>query len=175
MTHPTRSVIVKSPDILSGTPVFAGTRVPIKNLLDYVRAGESVAEFLDDFPSVSRDQVDSVLALAETLLMRPSMRILLDECLPRKLKRSIVGHDVTTVQERRWSSKKNGELLRLMDGVVDVFLTSDQNLRYQQNLATISFSIIVLTGASAGRPTAREVLAILTVFAAPRRSSRAGR
>ena len=69
MTHPTQSVIVKSPDILSGTPVFAGTRVPIKNLLDYVRAGESVAEFLDDFPSVSRDQVDSVLALAETLLM----------------------------------------------------------------------------------------------------------
>ena len=72
------------------------------------------------------------------------MRILLDECLPRKLKRSIVGHDVATVQERGWSSKKNGELLRLMDGTVDVFLTSDQNLRYQQNLATIRFSIIVL-------------------------------
>jgi hypothetical protein len=72
------------------------------------------------------------------------MRVLLDECLPRKLKRSIVGHDVVTVQERGWSSKKNGELLRLMDGMVDVFLTSDQNLRYQQNLATISFSIIVL-------------------------------
>ncbi|MDQ2996360.1 MAG: DUF433 domain-containing protein [Chloroflexota bacterium] len=69
MSHPTQRVIVKSPDVLSGTPVFAGTRVPIKNLLDYVRAGESVAEFLDDFPSVSRDQVDAVLALAETLLM----------------------------------------------------------------------------------------------------------
>ena len=69
MTYPTSSGIVKSPDILSGTPVFAGTRVPIKNLLDYVRAGESVAEFLDDFPSVSRGQVDAVLALAETLLM----------------------------------------------------------------------------------------------------------
>ncbi|PDW02290.1 DUF433 domain-containing protein [Candidatus Viridilinea mediisalina] len=69
MTHLTSSVIVKSPDILSGTPVFFGTRVPIKNLLDYVRAGESVVEFLDDFPSVSRDQVDAVLALAEMLLM----------------------------------------------------------------------------------------------------------
>ena len=67
---PTKPAVVHSdPDILSGTPVFAGTRVPIKNLLDYVRAGESVAEFLDDFPSVSRDQVDSVLTLAETLLM----------------------------------------------------------------------------------------------------------
>jgi len=72
------------------------------------------------------------------------MRILLDECLPRKLKRSIVRHDVTTVQERGWSSKKNGELLRLMDGTVDVFMTSDQNLRYQQNLTTLNFSIIVL-------------------------------
>ena len=69
MTLPTPNIIVKSPDILTGTPVFAGTRVPIKNLLDYVRAGESVAEFLDDFPSVSRDQVDSVLASAETLLI----------------------------------------------------------------------------------------------------------
>jgi len=69
MIHRTPNIIVKSPDILSGNPVFAGTRVPIKNLLDYVRAGESVAEFLDDFPSVSREQVDSVLALAEALLM----------------------------------------------------------------------------------------------------------
>lgn len=69
------------------------------------------------------------------------MRILLDECLPRRLKRSILGHDVTTVQERGWSSKKNGALLRLMDGTVDGFLTADQKLRYQQNLTTISFSI----------------------------------
>jgi uncharacterized protein (DUF433 family) len=69
MTYVTLNMIVKSPDILSGTPVFAGTRVPIKNLLDYVRAGESVAAFLDDFPSVSHEQVDSVLALAEMLLM----------------------------------------------------------------------------------------------------------
>lgn len=69
MIYANPKVIVKSPDILSGTPVFAGTRVPIKNLLDYVRAGESVTEFLDDFPSVSREQVDSVLTLAEMLLM----------------------------------------------------------------------------------------------------------
>jgi predicted nuclease of predicted toxin-antitoxin system len=81
------------------------------------------------------------------------MRILLDECLPRKLKRSIVGHDVATVQERGWSSKKNGELLRLMDGTVEVFLTSDQNLREQQNLATIPFSIIVLVAPDNRLPT----------------------
>ena len=72
------------------------------------------------------------------------MHILLDECLPRPLKRAISGHDVSTVQERGWSSKKNGELLRLMDGTIDVFLTADQNLQYQQYLQSISFSIIVL-------------------------------
>ncbi len=72
------------------------------------------------------------------------MRVLLDECLPRKLKRSVVGHEVATVQEWGWSSKQDGELLRLLDGTVDVFLTSDQNLRYQQNLTSIRFSIIVL-------------------------------
>ena len=86
------------------------------------------------------------------------MRILLDECLPRKLKHSIVGHDVTTVQERGWSSKKNGELLRLMDGTVDVFLTSDQNLRYQQNLATIHFSIIVLVVPDNRLPTLQPLM-----------------
>ena len=86
------------------------------------------------------------------------MRILLDECLPRKLKRSIVGHDVATVQERGWSSKKNGELLRLMDGTIDVFLTSDQNLRYQQNLATIGFSIIVLVVPDNRLPTLQPLM-----------------
>jgi len=72
------------------------------------------------------------------------MRVLLDECLPRPLKRAISGHDVSTVQERGWSGKKNGELLRLMDGAIDVFLTVDQNLQYQQYLQSITFSIIVL-------------------------------
>ncbi|PDW02291.1 DUF5615 family PIN-like protein [Candidatus Viridilinea mediisalina] len=86
------------------------------------------------------------------------MRILLDECLPRKLKRSLAGHAVATVQERGWSSKKNGELLRLMDGTVDVFLTSDQNLRYQQNLATIGFSIIVLVVPDNRLPTLQPLM-----------------
>ncbi len=72
------------------------------------------------------------------------MRVLLDECLPRRLKRTLSCHEISTVQERGWSGKKNGELLRLMDGMIDVFLTADQNLQYQQYLATITFSIIVL-------------------------------
>lgn len=51
------SVIVKDPDILSGMPVFRGTRVPIKNLIDYLSTGETIDAFLDDFPTVTREQV----------------------------------------------------------------------------------------------------------------------
>ena len=72
------------------------------------------------------------------------MRVLIDECLPKKLKREMPGHDVMTVQERGWSSKKNGELLRLLQGEFDVFLTADQNLTYQQNLSKTSVAVIVL-------------------------------
>ena len=50
-------LITRSPDILSGTPVFYGTRVPVQNLIDYLAGGESIDEFLDDFPSVRHDQV----------------------------------------------------------------------------------------------------------------------
>ena len=51
------ALIVRNPEILSGTPVFAGTRVPVKNLTDYLEHGDSIDGFLDDFPSVSRKQV----------------------------------------------------------------------------------------------------------------------
>lgn len=50
-------VITRDPDILGGEPVFAGTRVPVKTLTDYLEAGDSIDVFLDDFPSVSRVQV----------------------------------------------------------------------------------------------------------------------
>lgn len=65
-THPkhTHQLIVSSPDILGGTPVFAGTRVPIKNLTDYLEAGDTLGEFLEDFPSVSREQAVTILERA---------------------------------------------------------------------------------------------------------------
>jgi uncharacterized protein (DUF433 family) len=55
------TIVYSDPDILGGTPVFMGTRVPIETLLDYLEAGDSVDEFLDHFPSVSREQAISVL------------------------------------------------------------------------------------------------------------------
>jgi uncharacterized protein (DUF433 family) len=61
-------VIHSDPDILGGTPVFVGTRVPIKTMLDYLAAGDSLDEFLDHFPSVSREQALAALELAKDML-----------------------------------------------------------------------------------------------------------
>ena len=55
------SIVVRNPEILGGTPVFAGTRVPVKNLTDYLEGGSNIDEFLDDFPSVKREQVIAFL------------------------------------------------------------------------------------------------------------------
>jgi hypothetical protein len=71
-------------------------------------------------------------------------RILLDECLPRDLKKSLGGHDAKTVPEAGWASKENGELLALVASGFDVFVTVDRNLAFQQNLATLEIAVIVL-------------------------------
>jgi uncharacterized protein (DUF433 family) len=62
------SVVLADPAILGGTPVFRGTRVPVKNLLDYLAAGDTLDQFLDDFPTVKREQAVAVLELARDLL-----------------------------------------------------------------------------------------------------------
>lgn len=62
------NIINIHPEILGGEPVFCGTRVPIKNLFDYLETGESIDEFLDDFPSVSRDQAINLLIVANRLI-----------------------------------------------------------------------------------------------------------
>jgi uncharacterized protein (DUF433 family) len=62
-------VIVRDPEILSGMPVFAGTRVPARNLIDYLEHGRSVEEFLDDFPTVRREQVIAALEELKELLL----------------------------------------------------------------------------------------------------------
>jgi uncharacterized protein (DUF433 family) len=55
------TVVTSSPDVMGGTPVFAGTRVPIENLLDYLEGGDSIDDFLEGFPSVTREQVITFL------------------------------------------------------------------------------------------------------------------
>lgn len=69
MSTPTvESVVRCDPDVLGGTPVFAGTRVPLKNLVDYLAAGDPLERFLDHFPSVTREQAVAALEIAGDLL-----------------------------------------------------------------------------------------------------------
>jgi predicted nuclease of predicted toxin-antitoxin system len=79
------------------------------------------------------------------------MRVLLDECVPRKLKRDLANHEVLSVTERGWSGVENGELLKLAEAEFDVFLTVDQNLKYQQNLASFNIALILLIARNNGR------------------------
>ena len=64
----TKPVVHRDPEILGGTPVFVGTRVPVKILFDYLEAGDSLEVFLDEFPSVSREQAVAALELAREVI-----------------------------------------------------------------------------------------------------------
>ena len=72
------------------------------------------------------------------------MRVLLDECLPRRLRRAIPGHEVVTVAGAGWAGKTNGELLGLAVAEFDVFVTVDKNLPAQQNLERLEIGIVIL-------------------------------
>jgi predicted nuclease of predicted toxin-antitoxin system len=78
------------------------------------------------------------------------MRILLDECLPARLRRDLPGHEVQTVPRAGWAGIKNGTLLRLVanSGKFDVFLTMDKNLPHQQKLTGLPFAVVVLRAKS---------------------------
>ncbi|HEX5470797.1 MAG TPA: DUF433 domain-containing protein [Lacipirellulaceae bacterium] len=65
----TDKIISASPDVMSGTPVFAGTRVPVQSLMDYLEAGDSIDDFLEGFPTVSREQVIAFLEEAKNRMI----------------------------------------------------------------------------------------------------------
>ena len=69
-----RQVVVVDPEIMSGTPVFAGTRVPVQTLFDYLEAGDDLAEFLEDFPSVSQPPALRVLELSKNSLLTQALQ-----------------------------------------------------------------------------------------------------
>ncbi len=64
-----REIITASPEILGGTPVFAGTRVPVQTFVEYIKAGESIQSFLEGFPTVKREQVLAFLDEATELVL----------------------------------------------------------------------------------------------------------
>jgi predicted nuclease of predicted toxin-antitoxin system len=77
------------------------------------------------------------------------MLILLDECVPKRLKKHLPGHSVQTVREMGWSGVKNGALLKLIGANnLDVFITVDQKMVNQQNLQGLTFAIVVLIAPS---------------------------
>jgi hypothetical protein len=76
------------------------------------------------------------------------MRILLDECLPRRLKDDLPEHDVLTVPDAGWRGRKNGDLLTLAAGRFDAFITVDTGIEYQQNLASLAVGVIALRARS---------------------------
>ncbi len=77
------------------------------------------------------------------------MRVLLDECVPKRLGRALVGHAVRTVPQEGWSGRKNGQLLALMSAAgFEVLLTVDQSIRHQQDLHAAGVAVIVMIGGS---------------------------
>ena len=72
------------------------------------------------------------------------MKVFLDECVDWRLARDIVGHDVKTARQMKWTAIKNGALLTLASQHFDVFITVDRNLSFQQNLNAFSIAIVVL-------------------------------
>lgn len=115
-------VITKNPEILGGTPVFRGTRVPIQTLFDYLEGGETLEDFLEGFPTVSREFAVAALEEAKHLLLaRPY-----------------------TYSDRRLAGLKNGDLLAAAETAkFGVFLTVDQGFEYQQNLTARKLAIII--------------------------------
>ena len=138
-------VIHTDPEILGGTPVFVGTRVPMQALIDYLEGGHPLADFLDDFPTVSRSRPSP----RSNRRRNYWLRILLDECVPRGLKRSLRGYQlVLTVPEAGFAGLKNGELLQRAVGNFDLFITTDKSIQYQQNLPAFAIAFVHLRARS---------------------------
>lgn len=79
------------------------------------------------------------------------MRILLDECVPWPMHKLLTGHSCATVQNQGWGGIKNGDLLQRAEGQFDLFITADQNIRYQQNLIGRQIAILELSTNDIGR------------------------
>ncbi len=97
------------------------------------------------------------------------MKILLDECIDRKLAREFIDHEIKTVPQMEWAGVKNGKLLTLAEKEFDIFITVDRNLAFQQNLPRFDIAVIVLHASSNRladlKPLVPEILAILSTVA----------
>jgi len=86
------------------------------------------------------------------------MKLLLDECVVRDLKKDLVGHQVSTVVEAGLGGLENGRLLRAASRKFDVFITVDRNLPFQQNIASLQISVVILVGSGITYPDLRPLI-----------------
>jgi uncharacterized protein (DUF433 family) len=109
------AVVSRDPRIMSGELVFTGTRVEVKTLVDYLKSGHTLDDFLDGFPTVSRKQAEPYL---ETTME-------------------------VAVAEAGWAGKTNGELLRLAEQRFEVLLSTDKCIPHQQNVSRFDLAVVL--------------------------------
>ena len=140
------------PGKVSGAWIFRGTRVPVSAVFENLKTS-SVEEILENF-HVTREQVQTVLTTSlpraqsrSTSSSASAMRIILDESVPQKLRLLIDGdHMVVTTWFQGWSGLTNGALLSAAEEEgFQLFITSDQEIRYQQNLTDRKIALVVLS------------------------------
>ncbi len=96
------------------------------------------------------------------------MKLLLDECIDRRLSRDLAGHEIKTVPQMGWAGIKNGELLTLAEKEFEIFITVDRNLSFQQSLPRFNIAVLVLHAPSNRladlRPLAPKILSMLSTL-----------
>ena len=105
-------VVCCCPEVMGGTAVFYGTRVPVQTLLDYFEAGDTIDDFIEGFPSVNARASDHFPRGSEGPTDRNGLlRVLLDECVDWRIGRKLAPLEVKTARQMGWAALKNGELL----------------------------------------------------------------
>jgi|GEM_PF-1280682 len=122
-----RDLIEVDLEKMSGTPCFTGTRVPVNHLFDYLEAGDSLVEFLNDFRPLLANKLLVFLNSCERESSL-NMKLLLDECVPKRLRNDFTGHEVRTVEEVGLKGMKNGHLLRAAAELFDALITVDRRM-----------------------------------------------
>jgi uncharacterized protein (DUF433 family) len=147
------AAVERTPEKVSGAWVFKGTRVPVKALFENLEGGARVDDFLEWFPGVTREQAEAVLRHAEQSLVaawgREPVLVELVEVFfgpgtPAPLRQTLFGHTISTAYEMGWATLENGDLLNAAEASFDAFITTDQNLRSQQDLRARRLAILVL-------------------------------
>ena len=132
---------------VSGAWVFAGTRIPLAALYENLACSATIHEFVEWFPGVNEHQVRAVLTYEATSLKKGTdyLKVLFDQGTLAPLRGHLKDDVVDTLSEKGWSEKDNGSLLDLaeQDGY-EVLVTTDQNLRFQQNTSNRSIGFVVL-------------------------------